>query len=313
MSGAGTDTPALPVVDFDLIERQVAALLEDENDFIANAANFAALVFDALPLVNWAGFYFPDPAGLVLGPFGGKPACTRLPKGRGVCGKAFETFKSVIVDDVSAFGDHIVCDTASRSELVVPLLHDGAAYGVFDIDSPVLARFQDSDRAGVERLVRQFVFHTPLPQQYRTEPAESSVRINQRIDVQTCRDHHSVLRYLVEELGKHDKSAEESLALLGRFRSVLVTHLRLEDDYLYPRLGQSANAIIRGKAERYKREMGGVREQFVQLWQKWSAPNAIAGNIDGWQNDWRKFSQTLTGRIDTEDSDLYIAAEADMR
>ena len=155
-------------VDYDLLEKQVRALLQDERDFIANAANFAAFVFGELPAINWAGFYFPSADALVLGPFGGKPACTRLPSGRGVCGRSFKTHATVIVDDVAAFSDHIVCDTASRSEIVIPLLQGDAIYGVFDIDSPDLERFSDDDRTGLERLVAAFAELTPLPERYRT-------------------------------------------------------------------------------------------------------------------------------------------------
>lgn len=154
--------------DYDLLERQVASLLEEVDNFLANAANFAAFVYYSLPDVNWAGFYFPDEAGLVLGPFGGKPACTRLPKGQGVCNRAFETAKAVTVDDVNAFAGHIACDPASRSELVVPIVLGDAVYGVFDIDSPARGRFNESDAGGVQRLVNQFVAHTPLPEAYRT-------------------------------------------------------------------------------------------------------------------------------------------------
>jgi L-methionine (R)-S-oxide reductase len=154
-------------VDYDLLERQVVSLLEDERDFIANAANFAAFLYLEMPSVNWAGFYFPDEDGLVLGPFGGKPACTRLPRGKGVCNRAFDEAAPVIVDDVNAFPGHIACDSASRSELVVPLLHGGAVYGVFDIDSPEPGRFSQRDAKGVQRLVAAFVAHTPLPQRYR--------------------------------------------------------------------------------------------------------------------------------------------------
>jgi GAF domain-containing protein len=310
MPTTGSEPARHTALDYDLLERQVASLLEDERDFIANAANFAAFVYDMLPLVNWAGFYFPDASGLVLGPFGGKPACTRLPKGRGVCGKAFESARTVIVHDVQAFADHIVCDSASRSEMVVPLLRENAVYGVFDIDSPVLARFHDDDRAGIERLVAQFIEHTRLPERYRQEHARGA-RINERIDVQTCRDHHSVLRYLVEDVSK-EHSPGESLALLKRFRSVLLAHLKLEDDWLYPHLGSSDNAIVRGKAERYRREMGGMRDNFLQLWRKWSVPGAIETNADAWRNDWRVFAQGLVTRIETEDRDLYVAAEADL-
>lgn len=150
------------MTDYDLLEKQVRALLEGERNFLANSANFASFVYHELPEVNWAGFYFPDGGDLVLGPFGGKPACTRLAAGRGVCGRSFTTRSSVVVEDVDAFADHIVCDTASRSELVVPLMRAGEIYGVFDIDSPVRARFSDADRAGIERLVRAFLDLTTI-------------------------------------------------------------------------------------------------------------------------------------------------------
>jgi L-methionine (R)-S-oxide reductase len=154
--------------DFDLLERQVVALLEDERSFLANTANFAAFVYGSLPHVNWAGFYFPDARGLVLGPFGGKPACTLLPAGRGVCGRAFTEGRTVIIDDVNQFEDHIVCDSASQSEMVVPLLKDGAIYGVFDIDAPVRSRFGECEMRGVERLVRRYLDFTPMPAEFRT-------------------------------------------------------------------------------------------------------------------------------------------------
>jgi len=148
--------------DYDLLERQVRGLLEDERDLIANAANFSAFVYAELPAINWAGFYFPAESGLVLGPFGGKPACTRLPKGQGICNRAFDEKRTVVVDDVSIAADHIYCDSASRSELVVPLLVNGAARGVFDLDSPELARFTAADQAGIERLVAAFLDSTSM-------------------------------------------------------------------------------------------------------------------------------------------------------
>ena len=148
-------------MDYELLERQVESLLADETDFIANAANFAAFVYSELPDINWAGFYFVGPNGdLVLGPFGGKPACTRLPKGHGVCGAAVERAQTVVVEDVNAFGDHIVCDTASASEIVVPLILDGTVSGVFDIDAPMTSRFSDEDRVGIELMVKRFVAST---------------------------------------------------------------------------------------------------------------------------------------------------------
>ena len=144
-------------VSYDLLERQVRELLAGESDFIANAANFASLMYHELPSINWVGFYRLDSGGeLVLGPFSGRPACTRLPAGRGVCGAAANARRTLVVDDVTIFADHIVCDSASRSEIVVPLIFDGELYGVFDVDSPVPARFTDEDRLGIERLVRAF-------------------------------------------------------------------------------------------------------------------------------------------------------------
>lgn len=304
----GIDFPQGDAADYELLELQVASLLEDERDFIANAANFAAFLYYALPNVNWAGFYFPGEDGLVLGPFGGKPACTRLPSGRGVCGRAFQSAQSVIVDDVNAFADHIVCDSASRSELVVPLLHQNAVYGVFDIDSPALARFTDRDKTGVERLVARFIQHTPLPERFRTRHL-SSDRLNERIDLQTCRDHHVMLVYLLEELSKADTAPAAAFSLLQRFRSVLLAHLKIEDDHLYPRLTSSANAIVREKAARYRQEMGGLRRQFDALWNKWPA-DAIEQDFASWQSEWSGFAQSLTARIENEDRDLYVAAEA---
>ena len=145
-------------VDYDLLVAQVRSLLADEHDFIANAANFAAFVYHEVADVNWAGFYFPASGGeLVLGPFNGRPACTRLPKGRGVCGAAFTSGETIVVDDVHAFADHIVCDSASASEIVVPLCSGERISGVFDIDSPRVARFGAADRAGIERLVQVFL------------------------------------------------------------------------------------------------------------------------------------------------------------
>jgi GAF domain-containing protein len=151
-------------VSYDLLERQVRELLADESDFIANAANFASFLYHELPDVNWAGFYFLQSSGeLVLGPFAGRPACTRLAPGRGVCGAAAIARETVVVEDVTAFSDHIACDSASRSEIVVPLFTGGEVYGVFDIDSPSLARFGARDRGGIERVVRAFNEAAPWP------------------------------------------------------------------------------------------------------------------------------------------------------
>jgi len=138
--------------------RQLAALIGDERDAVANAANTSALIFQMMPDLNWAGFYFLRAGNfLVLGPFQGKPACIRIPVGRGVCGTAAERRHSVLVEDVHAFPGHIACDAASRSELVVPLMRDGRVLGVLDLDSPLPARFDTEDQAGVEALAALYV------------------------------------------------------------------------------------------------------------------------------------------------------------
>ncbi|MHC6218141.1 GAF domain-containing protein [Stenotrophomonas acidaminiphila] len=136
---------------------QARALVHGESDRIANAANLSALVYHALPQLNWVGFYFFDGTELVVGPFQGLPACVRIPLHKGVCGAAASTRQTQRVDDVDAFPGHIACDSASRSELVVPLVHGGALVGVFDLDSPVTSRFDTDDQAGLEAIARVFV------------------------------------------------------------------------------------------------------------------------------------------------------------
>ncbi len=137
---------------------QARGLLAGEPNRIANAANLSALVFDALPDLNWVGFYFFDGRELVVGPFQGKPACVRIALGRGVCGTAAATRSTQLVHDVHAFPGHIACDAASNSEIVVPIIaRDGALVGVWDVDSPLVGRFDAHDRAGMEALVQLFV------------------------------------------------------------------------------------------------------------------------------------------------------------
>jgi L-methionine (R)-S-oxide reductase len=136
------------------LRRALGGLLAGEPDLIANCANFAALVYTSLPDLNWAGCYFLRGEELVLGPFQGRPACVRIAMGRGVCGTAAARRESVLVPDVHAFAGHIVCDPLSRSELVVPLLKDGALVGVFDMDSPRPDRFDAADQAGMEAAVK---------------------------------------------------------------------------------------------------------------------------------------------------------------
>jgi len=139
------------------LAQQLAALLEGEPDAIANAANMSALIYQLVPDLNWAGFYFMRGPELVLGPFQGKTACVRIAVGRGVCGAAVERKTSIVVPDVHAFPGHIACDSASRSELVVPLIKGGRVLGVLDLDSPHPNRFDDEDREGCERLVQIYL------------------------------------------------------------------------------------------------------------------------------------------------------------
>jgi GAF domain-containing protein len=137
---------------------QARGLLHGERDRVANAANLAALAWHALPDINWCGFYFFDGTELVVGPFQGKPACVRIALGKGVCGTAAATRETQLVRDVNAFDGHIACDSASQSEVVVPLVDaDGRLVGVWDVDSPRLARFDEDDCAGMETLCGVFL------------------------------------------------------------------------------------------------------------------------------------------------------------
>jgi L-methionine (R)-S-oxide reductase len=151
-------TVSKPDLYRDLAE-QLAALFAGEADRIANAANMAALIYHGLPDLNWTGFYFRRGQELVLGPFQGKPACVRIPLGKGVCGTAASRAATVLVADVRNFPGHIACDPNSRSELVVPLIEIGEILGVLDLDSPLLGRFDEMDQAGCERLAALFVDH----------------------------------------------------------------------------------------------------------------------------------------------------------
>ncbi|WP_417552809.1 GAF domain-containing protein [Marinomonas fungiae] len=138
------------------LNQQLSALLQDERDLICNAAQFSAFIMQALPDLNWAGFYFARGEELVLGPYVGKVACTRIPFTRGVCGAAARTLTTQRVDDVHAVPDHIACDAASNAELVIPVIVEGQLKAVFDIDSPKVNRFDSTDQAGIEQLVRTF-------------------------------------------------------------------------------------------------------------------------------------------------------------
>ncbi len=142
---------------FEALAKELRSLLEGEDDPIANAANTAALVFHRLPELNWVGFYFFKDGQLVVGPFQGKPACTRLNLGKGVCGTAAAQRRTIVVADVHQFPGHIACDAASASEIVIPLVAESRLLGVFDADSPVAGRFDAEDRVGLESIVAIFL------------------------------------------------------------------------------------------------------------------------------------------------------------
>ena len=156
MFSASTLTGSKPEQYAQLLE-QARALMHGETDRIANAANLSALLFNALPDLNWAGFYFFDGRELVVGPFQGLPACVRNPHDKGVCGAAASTGETQRVEDVDAFPGHIACDSASRSEVVVPLYRGDALVGVLDIDSPRVGRFDADDQAGLEAIAAAYV------------------------------------------------------------------------------------------------------------------------------------------------------------
>jgi len=154
---ASIETASSKYALYQEICEQLHDLLANERNLVANAANASALLMQRLPDVNWVGFYFTEEAELVLGPFQGKPACVRIPFGKGVCGRAAAEARTIVVPDVSKFPGHIACDPASRSEIVVPLLNWGKLRGVLDIDSANLSRFDADDEEGIESVVSVFM------------------------------------------------------------------------------------------------------------------------------------------------------------
>ena len=142
------------MADYGLMIKQAELLLEDERDYVPALSNISALIYDALDRLNWAGFYLMDRGSLLLGPFQGKVACIRIQVGKGVCGTAVMEDRTLVVPDVHEFPGHIACDSASESEIVVPIHSGGRIVGVLDIDSPVKERFDESDAAGLAALVR---------------------------------------------------------------------------------------------------------------------------------------------------------------
>ncbi len=142
---------------YDLLIKQLPHVLEGETNVITNFANFSALLFNSMENVNWVGFYVFTGKELLLGPFQGKPACVRLQLGKGVCGTSFATNETLVVDNVDEFPGHIACDAESKSEIVIPIAKDGDLYGVLDIDSPKLSRFDENDKKNLEILLNLLV------------------------------------------------------------------------------------------------------------------------------------------------------------
>ena len=141
-------------MNYEKLQKEIGALIDGVHYEIANLANISAALWQALENINWVGFYLMNGGKLVLGPFQGKPACIEIPLGRGVCGTAAQKRETVLVEDVHQFPGHIACDSASNSEIVVPIFKNGAVYGVLDIDSPYLARFTRDDQRGLEQIVK---------------------------------------------------------------------------------------------------------------------------------------------------------------
>jgi L-methionine (R)-S-oxide reductase len=159
------------IATYESVGAQLRTLIADQTDFLANISNFAALLFSTLPQLNWTGFYLLRGSDLVLGPFQGKPACSCIAVGNGVCGTAALKRAAILVPDVHAFPGHIVCDEASQSEIVIPMFKEGHLIGVLDMDSPVLNRFDDLDREQLEKLLQQLMEGTLIPE-YRLAPPE---------------------------------------------------------------------------------------------------------------------------------------------
>jgi L-methionine (R)-S-oxide reductase len=156
---------------YEALRGELGKLITDQTDFLANISNFAALLFSSLPNLNWAGFYLLRGSDLVLGPFQGKPACSCIAMGDGVCGTAALQRAAVLVPNVHAFPGHIVCDEASQSEMVLPVFKDNRLIGVLDLDSPQLGRFDDTDREQIEALLRMLMEGTEVPE-FRLAPPD---------------------------------------------------------------------------------------------------------------------------------------------
>lgn len=147
---------------YELIKKELISLLEEEKNFIANASNFSALIFNRIKSLNWVGFYFISGDELVLGPFQGKPACIRIKLGNGVCGTSAIRKETIVVPNVNEFPGHIACDSVSNSEIVIPLIDNNKLYGVLDIDSPAFNRFTEEDKKGLEELLSILIYSSNI-------------------------------------------------------------------------------------------------------------------------------------------------------
>jgi GAF domain-containing protein len=147
---------------YENLEKAAKSLFENERNFLANCSNFCALIFNNIKSLNWVGFYFLSEGELILGPFQGKPACIRIKIGNGVCGTSAQNRETIVVPNVHEFSGHIACDSASNSEIVIPLIKKGMLYGVFDIDSPAFDRFTSEDKKGLENLVELLLERTDI-------------------------------------------------------------------------------------------------------------------------------------------------------
>ncbi len=302
MNGHGTLAADSASVDYTLLERQVRALLDGEPNFIARAANFAAFVYETLPDLNWAGFYFPDERGLVLGPFVGRPACSPLPPGRGVCGSAFVSRSTQIVEDVHAVADHIECDAASRSEIVVPLMDKGVCFGVFDIDSPSPARFTRDDAAGVERLVGVFVEIVSGNAGARHESGDLA-----RV-LALGRAHAALIGDLASDIDSL-LDATAIAVTLSHLDTLLRAHLTFEHEWLFPRLARGENALLRKRVERLNGDVADLAEQWDTFRETWRDASTIAADTAGFRREWNAIARAIDGCLAAERDDLFVAAE----
>jgi GAF domain-containing protein len=148
--------------NYEELTKMIGHLLEGERNFITNAANFSAIIFNEIDNLNWVGFYIFNGRELVLGPFQGRVACVRIALDKGVCGKSATDKKTITVDDVDKFPGHIACDSRSKSEIVIPIIKNDEIYAVLDIDSPILNRFDLSDKEGLEKMLKEFLKYTDL-------------------------------------------------------------------------------------------------------------------------------------------------------